>query len=191
MHDMCPSAGMILAAVEHSNAGHSDADAVFRHLLHCRECRAALTFVCTAVAFERDWKKQQALWRQFRARVSKGRAFGNKNSGDEGLDAIAAEVPAALILQSSVADDDIHFWRATMTFPDVDQLEAPLAIRVDDMNGTPVQNGKFTIFGIEIPIANGSGCLTRAQLAECHHKGGAFFRWQDGCVISGAPVLNV
>ena len=77
-----------------------------------------------------------------------------------------------------------------MTFPDVDMPEAPLVIKVEDMSGTPVQNGTFRIFGIEVPIVDGEGQLTRDQFAECHHKGGAAFRWQDGTVISGAPVLN-
>ena len=77
-----------------------------------------------------------------------------------------------------------------MTFPDVDQPEAPLEIRVDGASGMPVTDGEFIIFGIEIPIKNGAGQLTRTQLAEFHHKGGCTFRWKDGCVTSGAPVLN-
>lgn len=114
----------------------------------------------------------------------------NNSSPDECVDAIAAESPAVLVLQSSVAYDDIHFWRATMTFPDVDQPEAPLEICVVGANGKPVSDGDFIIFGIEIPIKNGAGQLTRTQLAEFHHKGGSAFRWKDGCVTSGAPVLN-
>lgn len=147
-------------------------------------------FVCTAVAFERDRKRQQTLWHQFRVKMHDGFAPGSDCSDGECFDAIAAEAPAALILQSSVENRDVHFWRATMTFPDVDQPEAPLAIRVDGANGTLIQNGMFILFGIEIPIVNGAGQLTRAQLAECHHKGGAAFRWPDGNVVSGAPVLN-
>jgi len=188
---MCPSPETILAAIEHPNGECSDdADAVFQHLLHCRECRAALKFVCTAVAFERDRKRQQALWRQFRAKLHDGFTSRSDYSDGECFDAIAAEAPAVLILQSSVEDSDVHFWRVTMTFPDVDQTEEPLAIRVDDANETPIANGTFILFGIEIPIVNGAGCLTRTQLEKCHHKGGAAFRWQDGSVVSGAPVLN-
>ncbi len=188
---MCPSAETILAVVEHPNEGCSDvANAVIQHLLHCRECRAALTFVCTAGAFARERKRQQALWRQFRAKMHDGFASGSDVSDGECLDAIAAEAPAVLILQSPVEDASAHFWRATMTFPDVDQLEEPLSIRVDDAKGRPIRNGMLILFGIEIPIANGAGQLTRAQLAECHHKGGAAFRWQDGNVVAGAPVLN-
>lgn len=78
-----------------------------------------------------------------------------------------------------------------MTFPDVDQPDAPLTIRVDDAGETPIQEGTFIVFGIEIPLVNGRGLLLRSQLAECHHKGGAAFRWQDGSVVPGAPVLNV
>ena len=191
MHDMCPSAETILAVVEHPGEGCSDAaNAVLQHLLRCRECRAALKFVCTAVAFERDRKRQQALWRQFQAKMHDGFAPGSDCSDGEFLDAIAAEAPAVLTLQSSVEDADVHFWRATMTFPDVDQPEEPLAIRVDGADGAPIQNGSLIVFGIEVPIVNGAGQLTRVQLAECHQKGGAAFRWQDGSVVSGAPVLN-
>lgn len=189
-HDMCPSAEAILAAVEHPTSVCSDADAVFRHLLDCRECRGALTFVCAAVALEQDRKRQQLLWRRFRAKVSNGLVFRNSRLDGECIDAIAAGMPAALILEASVPDSDIHFWRATMTFPDVDQPKAPLTIRVDDANGSTIQDGQFIIFGVEIPIINGVGCLSRVQLAECHHKGGSAFRWQDGCLVSGAPVLN-
>ncbi|MBQ3097813.1 MAG: hypothetical protein IJC66_06615 [Kiritimatiellae bacterium] len=188
---MCPSVETIHAAIEHPDAGCPDvAGTVFWHLLHCRECRAALTFVCTAVAFERDLKRQQALWRQFQARMPIGLVFRKDHFDGEGLDAIAAEAPAALVLRSSVTDADIHFWRATITFPDVDQPEAPLPIHIDGADRTPVQNGTFILFGIEIPIENGTGELTRAQLAECHYKGGAAFRWQDGSEVPGAPVLN-
>ena len=189
-HNTCPSAETILAVVEHSEIGRSDASSVFQHLLNCRECRAALAFVCTSVAFEQDRKRQQALWRQFLAKMTNGFMLRNNSSPDECVDAIAAESPAVLVLQSSVAYDDIHFWRATMTFPDVDQPEAPLEICVVGANGKPVSDGDFIIFGIEIPIKNGAGQLTRTQLAEFHHKGGSAFRWQDGCVTSGAPVLN-
>jgi len=168
----------------------SDAGSVFQHLLHCRECRAALAFVCISVAFEQDRKRQQALWRQFLAKMTNAVMLRNNFPPDEYVDAIAAESPAVLVLQSSVADDDIHFWRATMTFPDVDQSEAPLEIRVVDARGMPVSDGDFIIFGIEISIKDGAGQLTRTQLAEFHHKGGAAFRWKDNCLVSGAPVLN-
>ena len=77
-----------------------------------------------------------------------------------------------------------------MTFPEVDQPEAPIEIRVESASRMPVSDGEFIIFGIEIPIKNGAGQLTRTQLAEFHHKGGSIFRWKDGCVTSGAPVLN-
>ena len=188
---MCPSAETILAVVEHPEAGRSNvAESVFRHLLHCRDCREVLTFVCAAVAFERDRKRQQALWRQFQAKMSNGLVSGNGGSDEEYFDAIAAEVPAALILQSAVENNDIHFWKATITFPEVDQTDAPLTIMVDDVKKTPIHNGTFVLFDIEIPIVDGIGKLTRTQLAECHHKGGAAFRWQDGSEISGAPVLN-
>ena len=131
------------------------------------------------------------MWRQFRAKVSKGLAFRYGCPDGECPDAFAAEASAALLLQSSVADDDSHFWRASLTFPDADQSEAPLTIQVGDARGVPVQGGTFIMFGIEIPIVDGGGQLTRTQLAECHHKGGSAFRWQDGCVVPGAPVLNV
>ena len=188
---MCPSAEAILAAIEHPVEECSDViNAVLQHLLSCRECRAALSFVCTAVAFDRDRKKQQAIWRQFRAKMHDGLASGSDCSDRECFDAIAAAAPAVLTLQSSVEDTDVHFWRATMTFPDIDQIEEPLSIRVDDASGVSIQNGTLILFGIEIPIVNGAGRLTRAQLAGCHHKGGAAFRWQDGDVVVGAPVLN-
>lgn len=122
--------------------------------------------------------------------MSNGFSLRNNCQSDEYIDAIAAEAPAVLVLQSSVAENDIHFWRATMTFPDVDQPEAPLEIRVAGANGMPVSDGDFVIFGIEISIKNGAGRLARAQLAEFHHKGGSAFRWKDGRVTSGAPVLN-
>ena len=77
-----------------------------------------------------------------------------------------------------------------MTFPDVDQATEPLEIHVFDANGMLVLDGVFIIFGIEISINDGVGLLTRTHLAEFHHKGGAAFRWKDGCVTSGAPVLN-
>ena len=190
MPDMCPSAETILAAVEHPGEGCSDPANVVQHLLRCRECRAVLTFVCTAVAFELDRKRQQALWRRCRAKIHDGFVPRSDCTDGECFDAIAAETPAVLILQSSVEKRDVHFWRATMTFPDVDWTEAPLAIRVEGANGTPIQNGIFVLFGIEIPIVKGAGQLSRAQLAECHHKGGAVFKWQDGVAVSGAPVLN-
>ena len=127
-YNTCPSAEMILAAVEHSDVGCSNDGAVFQHLLQCRECRAALAFVCTSVAFELDRKRQQALWRQFRAKVSNGFMPRNNSPSGECIDAIAAESPAVLVLQSSVAYNDVHFWRATMTFPDVDQATEPLEL---------------------------------------------------------------
>ena len=186
---MCPSAEATLAVVEHP--GCSDAaNTVLQHLLCCRECRAALAFVCTAVAFERDRERQQVLWRQFRTKIRDGFAPGSDCSDGESFDAIAAEAPATLMLQSSVENTDVHFWRATMTFPDVDQPETPMAILVEGANGTPIQDGMLILFGLKIPLVNGEGQLTRAQLAACHHKGGAAFRWQDGNVVSGAPVLN-
>ncbi len=189
-HDMCPAAETILAAVEHPDIGCPDADVAFHHLLHCRECRAALSFVCTAVAFERDRERQQALWHLFQVKASNVLAHRSGCSDGVCLDAIAAEVPAALILQSSVEDTDAHFWRATLTFSDVDQPEEVLEIRVFNANGILVQDGILTLFGIEIKIINGVGKLTRPQFSECYHKGGAAFRWHDGSVIYGAPVLN-
>ena len=78
-----------------------------------------------------------------------------------------------------------------MTFPDVDQSEASLTIRVDDANGNPIPHGQFIIFGIEIPISDGMGQMTRTQFSDFHSKGGAAFRWQDGSMVSGAPVLNI
>lgn len=77
-----------------------------------------------------------------------------------------------------------------MAFPDVDQPMAPLEIRVVGANGMPVSDGDFILFGIEISIKDGVGQLTRTQLAEFHHKGGSAFKWKDGCVTSGAPILN-
>jgi len=154
-------------------------------------CRAALTFVCTSVEFELERRWQQAQWRLFLAKVSAWTVSQRSGrQGGECRDAIAAEASAELFIQSSVSKKDIHFWRASLTFPEADQLEAPLAIRVDDAKGRPVQDGVFILFGVEIPIIDGMGGLTRAQLAEFHEKGGSTFRWGDGSVVSGAPVLN-
>ena len=187
----CPSAEDILAVIEQPDAERMDADAIFEHLLHCRECRAALAFTCEAITVEQARRRQQALWRLFHAKMSRRLFDREYASGKGSIDAIAAEAPAVLIIQATVTDSDTRFWRATMTFPDVDQVDSPLEIRIEDSKGTPLQNGMFRIFGLEIPIVNGAGCLTRDQLAKCHHKGGASFAWQDGVSVPGAPVLNV
>lgn len=186
----CPSAEDILAVIERPGMGCTDANAVFEHLLHCRKCRSALAFTCEAVTVEQERKRQQTLWRLFHAKVSSRLSPGYASS-EECIDAIAAEAPATLIIQSMISDSDPHFWRATMTFPDVDQSDSSLEICIYDSKRNPLQNGTFRIFGLGIPIVNGVGYLTRDQLAKCHHKGGASFTWQDGASVPGAPVLNV
>ena len=180
----------MLAAIEHPNSGSADAAAVFCHLLSCRGCRAALAFVCTAVALEQDRERQQLSWRQFQAMASNALSPAECAADGECIDAIAAEMPACLIFESEARRSGGLFWRATMTFPDIDQPDAPLTIRVNDAKGNPIQSGEFLLFGVKIPLVDGTGIMTRAQLAACHHKGGAAFRRQGGRLTYGAPVLN-
>ena len=187
---MCPPAETILAAVERPAAGDVGGATVFRHILRCRECRAAVAFVCAAVASERDRKRQQALWRGFRARISGRLVHWKMVANGESIDAIAASSSAMLVFKSCVADDDAEFWRAKMIFPDIDSPDAPLEINVEGAAGKPIAQGSLVLFGIEIPIANGAGRLTRTQLAEFHQRGGVAFRRRGGRLVPGAPVLN-
>lgn len=186
----CPSTEDILAVMEQPWGKHQDGAVIFGHLLNCRECLESLRFTCEAVEEEQERKRWQAMWRQFHAKAARRICSGENIPCEERIDAIAAEATSALIIQAAVSNSDVHFWRATMAFPDVDQPDSPLTIRVEDAEGKPLPRGTFRIFGLEIPIANGTGYMTRDQLVRSHHKGGASFVWQDGALVPGTPILN-
>ena len=156
--------------------------------LRCREGRAALALVCTSAAEQLERKRQQAAWRRFQAAVVR---IARRNAAGAGeIDAIAAGGPAVLVLRSGVAKKEKHNWQADLTFPDADQPNEPLTLKVHGRAGNSVDAGTFVIFGLEIPIKGGVGHLSRTQLLENHHRGGVAFRWPDGSTIAGTPVLN-
>ena len=190
----CPSAEAILSALEHPGRSTPESERVFGHLLSCRECRAALAFVGEAVAEQLDRKRADAAWMRFRVLLTKkimqDAARQIRVDEDEEIDAIAAAGPAVLAMQSGYSGNQEHAWRADLTFPDVDQAEMPLTLSVYDHKGIRIKSGTFMIFGIDVPIKGGTGQLARSQLLENYHKGGAAFKWTDGSIVRGAPILN-
>ena len=184
----CPSPETVLSVFENPDVSTATSNLVFRHLLRCRECRAALAFVCTSAAEQLERKRQQAAWRRFQAAVVR---IARRNAAGAGeIDAIAAGGPAVLVLRSGVAKKEKHNWQADLTFPDADQPNEPLTLKVHGRAGNSVDAGTFVIFGLEIPIKGGVGHLSRTQLLENHHRGGVAFSWPDGSTIAGTPVLN-
>ena len=191
--DECPSAEEILSVVENPGRSTPESVRVFSHLLSCRECRAALAFVGEAVAEQLDRKRADVAWMRFRALLTKKivQDAVRQMQGAEEIDAIAAAGPAVLALQSGYSGDKEHAWRADLTFPDMDQTDVPLTLNVYDCRGSLVDDGTFMIFGIDVPVKGGVGQLSRGQLLECYQRGGAAFKWTDGSIVRGAPVLNI
>ncbi len=151
-----------------------------------------MAFVGEAVAEQLDRKRADAAWMRFRVFLTKKimQDAARQIQADEEIDAIAAAGPAVLALQSGYSGSQEHAWRADLTFPDMDQADMPLTLNVYDHKGILIKSGTFMIFGIDVPIRGGSGQLARSQLLENYHKGGAAFKWTDGCIVRGSPILN-
>lgn len=151
-----------------------------------------MAFVGEAVAEQLDRKRAAAAWMRFRVLLTKKimQDAARQIQADGEIDAIAAAGPDVLALQSGYSGNQEHAWRADLTFPDVDQADMPLTLNVYDHQGCRVKSGTFMIFGIDVPIKGGTGQLARSQLLENYHKGGAAFKWTDGCIVRGAPILN-
>lgn len=184
----CPDPETVIALAEHPPRNGAAAETIFRHILECPDCREALAFVCEGVSRAETLRLAALKWRIFIAKFAK-LAFPAGNG--EVLDAIAAASAATLALESFAAPDDAAYWRAELAFPEPDETEKPIELAVFNADGTPVKDGVFTLFGVEIPLAAGRGTLSREALAKYHSQGGAAFSAPGNPPSAGSPVLIV
>ena len=213
----CPSPERILAFAEGS-AACEDAEDVLDHLLHCENCRSALSFsvaasaVATSAAHPSAKHLTAARGTPKRSSRKAGRAPGSTTSSlawkrvamtlmrrsmlakrvsDESVDAIAAESGENSIVFRSDSDAPAaRAWFAEVVLPPLDTVDAPLEVRMHRKRRGTALDGMFVVCGIQVPVAAGKGVLDRREFVSHLEVGGVSFTEAGREPISGAPVFG-
>lgn len=106
-------------------------------------------------------------------------------------DAFAASAAGERILFRSIngATPD-RAWNAELLLPHPDAPSPEFSVRLQLASGTESASGRFVLFGVSVPVRNGSASLPPDILGNATPSGKVAFVAPDGTVTPGVPVFD-